>query len=381
MTILKGMAWDHSRGYDPMVATANEFKKKNSDYEIIWEKRSLQAFADRPIEQMTSDYDFMVIDHPHVGEASRKGLLLELNHYEKYQKNLDILSKQSVGLSHKSYEFSNNQYALAIDSAAPVSAYREDLIDKIPRTYEDVIRLAEVKKVMWPIKPVDAVSSFNSIAANIGNPIDEINKKFLDKGIAVSILKMMKRLSALIPLECLKMNPIETLEYMSTNNDIAYCPLLYGYSNYSRKGFRDSIIKFTNMPSFNQDENNCSGSQIGGTGIAISKQSKNIDIALEYAFWIASEECQRNTYYFSGGQPGNLEAWRDESINLDSNSFFKGTLETLDRAWLRPRYDGYMYFQDIAGTIINKYLSSDTSVESVIEELNIEFDKSFYVNK
>ena len=381
MFILKGMAWDHPRGYDPMVATANEFKKKYPDYEIIWEKRSLQAFADRPIEQMAFDYDFMVIDHPHVGEASRKGLLLELNYFEKYQKNLDILSKQSVGLSHKSYEFNNNQYALAIDAAALVSAYREDLIDEIPRTYEDVIRLAENKKVMWPIKPVDSISSFNSIAANIGNPINEIDKKFIDKGIAVSILKMMKKLSELVPLECLKMNPIDTLEYMFTNNDIAYCPLLYGYSNYSRNGFRDSIVKFTNIPSFNQNENNCSGSQIGGTGIAISKQSKNIDIALEYAFWIASEECQRSTYYFSGGQPGNLEAWKDESINLDSNSFFKGTLETLDRAWLRPRYDGYMYYQDNAGTIINKYLSSDTSVESVIEKLNIEFDKSFYVNK
>ena len=381
MTILKGMAWDHSRGYDPMVATANEFKKKNSDYEIIWEKRSLQAFADRPIEQMTSDYDFMVIDHPHVGEASRKGLLLELNHYEKYQKNLDILSKQSVGLSHKSYEFSNNQYALAIDSAAPVSAYREDLIDKIPRTYEDVIRLAEVKKVMWPIKPVDAVSSFNSIAANIGNPIDEINKKFLDKGIAVSILKMMKRLSKLVPLDCLKMNPIETLEYMSTNNNIVYCPLLYGYSNYSRKGFRDSVVKFTNTPSFNQDENNCSGSQIGGTGIAISKQTKNKDIALKYSFWIASAECQRSLYYFSGGQPGNLDAWQDKSVNLDSDDFFKGTLETLNKSWLRPRYDGYMYYQDLAGTIINKYLSSDTSAESVIDELKVEFEKSFYVNR
>ena len=330
---------------------------------------------------MAFDYDFMIIDHPHVGEASRKGLLLELNHYEEYQKNLDILSTQGLGLSHKSYEFNNNQYALAIDAAAPVSAYREDLIDEIPITYEDVIRLAENKKVMWPIKPVDAVSSFNSIAANIGNPINETDKKFVDRGIAISILKMMKKLSKLVPLECFTMNPIDTLEYMSTNNDISYCPLLYGYSNYSRNGFRDSIVKFTNRPSFNQDENNCSGSQIGGTGIAISKQSKNIDIALEYAFWIASEECQKSTYYFSGGQPGNLEAWKDESINLDSNSFFKDTLETLDRAWLRPRYDGYMYFQDIAGTIINKYLSSDTSVESVIEELNIEFDKSFYANK
>ena len=342
MPILKGMAWDHSRGFDPMVATANEFKKKYPDYEIVWEKRSLQAFADRPIEQMAFDYDFMVIDHPHVGEAARKGLLLELNNYEKYQKDLEILSKQSVGQSHKSYEFNNNQYALAIDAATPVSAYREDLIDEIPRTYEDVIRLAEDKKVMWPIKPVDAISSFNTIAANIGSPINEKEKKFLDKNIAIAILKMMKKLSELVPLDCLKMNPIEVLEYMSTNNEIAYCPLLYGYSNYSRKGFRNSIVKFTNTPSFNQEKNNCSGSQIGGTGIAISKQTTNIDIALEYSFWIASAECQRSLYYYSGGQPGNLEAWQDESINLDSDDFFKGTLETLNTSWLRPRYDGYM---------------------------------------
>jgi multiple sugar transport system substrate-binding protein len=375
------MAWDHPRGYDPMTATANEFMKKNPDCEIIWEKRSLQAFADRPIEQMAFEYDLMVIDHPHVGEASRKGLLLEFNKYKEYQSDLDILSKQSVGQSHKSYEFNNNQYALAIDAATPVSAYREDLIDKIPRTYEDVIRLAENKKVMWPIKPVDSVSSFNTIAANIGSPLNEKDKKFIDKSIGISILKMMKRLSKLVPLDCLKMNPIETLEYMSTNNNILYCPLLYGYSNYSRKGFRDSVVKFTNTPSFNQDENNCSGSQIGGTGIAISKQTKNKDIALKYSFWIASAECQRSLYYFSGGQPGNLDAWQDKSVNLDSDDFFKGTLETLNKSWLRPRYDGYMYYQDLAGTIINKYLSSDTSAESVIDELKVEFEKSFYVNR
>ena len=381
MVTLKGMAWDHPRGYDPMTATANEFMKKNPDCEIIWEKRSLQAFADRPIEQMAFEYDLMVIDHPHVGEASRKGLLLEFNKYKEYQTDLDILSKQSVGQSHKSYEFNNNQYALAIDAATPVSAYREDLIDKIPRTYEDVIRLAENKKVMWPIKPVDSVSSFNTIAANIGSPLNEKDKKFIDKSIGISILKMMKRLSKLVPLDCLKMNPIETLEYMSTNNNILYCPLLYGYSNYSRKGFRDSVVKFTNTPSFNQDENNCSGSQIGGTGIAISKQTKNKDIALKYSFWIASAECQRSLYYFSGGQPGNLDAWQDKSVNLDSDDFFKGTLETLNKSWLRPRYDGYMYYQDLAGTIINKYLSSDTSAESVIDELKVEFEKSFYVNR
>ena len=30
------------------------------------DKRPLQAFADRPIEEMTDDYDLIVIDYPHV---------------------------------------------------------------------------------------------------------------------------------------------------------------------------------------------------------------------------------------------------------------------------------------------------------------------------
>ena len=146
MPILKGMSWDHPRGFDPMVATAEEFTKKHPDYEIVWEKRSLQAFADRPIEQMAFDYDLMIIDHPHVGEASRKGLLIELDNHDQYKKNLEILTKQSVGVSHKSYEFNNHQFALAVDAATPVSAYRSDLIDKIPNTYEEVLSLAEKKK-------------------------------------------------------------------------------------------------------------------------------------------------------------------------------------------------------------------------------------------
>ena len=75
MKVLKGMTWDHSRGYDPMVATAEKYIQDKVDIKIMWEKRSLQAFADRPIELMAFDYDLMVIDHPHVGEASRKDLI------------------------------------------------------------------------------------------------------------------------------------------------------------------------------------------------------------------------------------------------------------------------------------------------------------------
>ena len=104
----------------------------------------------------------------------------------------------------------------------------------------------------------------------------------------------MKKLADLVPRECLSMNPIETLDYMSTNDDILYCPLLYGYSNYSRLNFRESLIHFTDIPSFNGKENNYSGSQLGGTGLAISKSTKHLKTALKYSFWVASANCQKN---------------------------------------------------------------------------------------
>ena len=170
MVQLKGISWDHPRGYDPMVATAKAFKDKYPEIEIIWEKRPLQAFADRPIEEMAYQYDLMVIDHPHVGEASRKNLLLEFDSLSEFKNELSNLSDNSVGLSHQSYNFNNHQYALAIDAASPVAAYVNNKIETIPNNYEDVISLAEKSLVIWPLKPVDCISCFNTIAANINNP-------------------------------------------------------------------------------------------------------------------------------------------------------------------------------------------------------------------
>ena len=380
MIELKGMSWDHPRGFDPMVKTASEFKIKYPDVNINWEKRSLQAFADRPIEEMAFDYDLIVMDHPHVGEASRKNLILELNSYEKFTDQLSQLEKNSVGQSHESYNFNNNQYALAIDAAAPVSAYRKDLIENPPCTFEETIKLAELSKVIWPIKPVDSISCFNSIAANLGQPINNIHTKFTDKNLAKNILSMMKDLAKLVPEKCLSMNPINVLDIMSETNDFSFCPMLYGYSNYSRKNFRQYVVNFGNMISFNNDKNDCKGSQIGGTGLAISKSSKNIEMALEYSFWVASEVCQKDIFYKSGGQPGHLKAWQYEDINKDCANFFTNTLKTLEKSWLRPRYDGYMYYQDKGGTLINKFLKNEISLDKTIENLFIEFERSFSVN-
>ena len=375
MIELKGMTWDHSRGYDPMIATSKIFAEKhNNEISIHWDKRSLQAFADRPIEQMVEEYDLMVIDYPHVGEVSAKGLL-QMFDVDGYQHKLNLLDKQSVGLSHQSYNIDGHQWALAIDAATQVCCFRQDLISSLPNSWNDLIDLAKENRVIWPLKPVHAISSFYSIYNNIAEEFNPNDKNYIQKELGVQTLLMMKQISKYLLDECFTMDPIKTAEILSETEDFFYSPYTYGFSNYSRKAYRKNIISYGNV--IDLSNKGPSGTHLGGTGIAISKKSKHKDLALEYSFWIAGSDCQQTTFYTSGGQPGNSDAWENYNINLETNNFFKNTRSTLDKAWVRPRHNGYMKFQDESGNIINEYLQSNMSEAKVIDKLTSKYAESF----
>jgi multiple sugar transport system substrate-binding protein len=375
MITLKGMTWDHPRGYDPMIATSNEFSKKNSGkVEVQWNKRSLQAFADRPIQDMTNEFDLIVIDYPHVGEVAAKGLLAQLD-APHYDKQLINLRNETVGLSCDSYKINHHQWALPIDAATQVAVRRHDLIEKLPVNWNDLIELSRNKKVMWPLKPVHAISSFYSIYNNIGKSFDPLNKNFVEKEQGVKTLEMMRVVSNFLSKECLSMDPILVAEEMSQSDNIYYCPYLYGFSNYSREGFRKNILSYVDvMDLFGKGP---AGTHLGGTGIAVSNHTHNKDYAIEYAYWIASSECQKNIFYSSGGQPGNSIAWEDQRINKETNNFFRNTRDTLEKSWVRPRHNGYMNFQDEAGNIINEFLYKYIDEIKVYEKLKLEYKKSF----
>ena len=60
--VLKGMTWGHSRGITPLLAFSQRFTELYPNVEIIWEKRSLQQFADFPIEKLAEQYDLLIVD-------------------------------------------------------------------------------------------------------------------------------------------------------------------------------------------------------------------------------------------------------------------------------------------------------------------------------
>jgi len=75
MTRLKGITWDHPRGYAPLHACAQW------EYVVVdWEVRSLKDSGDASLAQLAAQYDLLIFDHPHCGEAAQ-GALLPMDAY------------------------------------------------------------------------------------------------------------------------------------------------------------------------------------------------------------------------------------------------------------------------------------------------------------
>ena len=363
---LRGMTWDHSRGFDPMVATSEAYAADHPGVTISWEKRSLQAFADRPIEEMADSYDLMVIDHPHVGEVARGGLLLPLDGLGR-DDELATLAAQSVGVSHASYRFDDRQWALAIDAATPVACYRADRMEAPPTRWSEVLELARSGQVAFALIPINALMTFFGMAVNRGHAVAE-DGVLCTREAATDVLETMREIVALMDPRCLTLDPIGIYEWMGRQASApSYSPFGYGYTNYSRDGYCRFPLVFADAPALGRS--GPSGTVIGGTGIAVSAASANRDIAVDYAFWIAGAECQKGLFFDSGGQPANAVAWDDDACNAAARDFFRNTRRTLETAWLRPRHDGYMAFQDEGGEIVHACLRGEASVGDTVERL------------
>ncbi|MCC6578896.1 MAG: extracellular solute-binding protein [Phycisphaeraceae bacterium] len=369
MIELQGITWDHPRGRDPVIAAAAAYAREHADVQVTWRTRSLQAFADHSIEELAREFDLLVIDHPHMGLAARSGCLAALDTMGR-DTELRELAKHSLGGSHESYVYAGRQWSLAIDAAAQVACYRPDLLDDVPTTWPQVMELAQAGRVLWPHKPVDALMTFFTLCAQRGTPCrNDGRRPLIDSDHARPVLEMMLELAHLVPRPCLNMNPPQIYDLMSQDDRYAYCPLGYGYTNYSREGFRPRRLQFADIPG-------TIGSTLGGAGIAVSTYSNHLPQAVDFAFRLAAPACQCGVYCDTGGQPAHADAWIDNGCNAQMLDFFRRTRATMDHAYIRPRYDGYLDFQDRGGNIIHACLAGEQPIHETLDQLEQAYDQS-----
>ena len=379
MIELRGSTWEHPRGWGGVRATATAFSRERPDVRVSWDVRTLQAFADHPVEELAAAYDLIVLDHPSIGAAVEAGALSPLDEHVDAS-FLHEQASSSVGRSHESYGWDGHPWALAIDAAAQVAAFRPDLlaraeVDVVPRTWEDVIAASAALRahglaVAIPAIPIDAICAFLGTCRSSGMDPFLTEERVVSRDVGRAALQVLRDVVVRSHPASLTSNPPAILDRMANGDEIGYVPLAFGYANFGRAGFAAHALRYAAGPVGAAE---VPSGTLGGAGLAVSASSANMEAACAYAAFTAAPEVQRTVYVEGGGQPAHRSAWTDPAVNGSAGGFFADTLDALDAAYLRPRDDGFLDFQEEAGDVVHRFLRDGGDADAVLEALDASY--------
>ena len=362
MTQLRGMTWDHPRGFAPLEAASAQYAAERG-VSITWDRRSLQAFADASIEGLAAEYDFIVLDHPHVGLIAETGSLLPLDMPADG-------AAGSLGGSLESYVWNGTLWAYPVDAACQMAVRRPDLPGAAQPDWETALGAEPSDfSIVTPLLPVDAFDMMMTLVAGRGEEdLPVSGDAFVTDENGLLALAVLKALYKLGPSEAVRWNPIHVLEAMSTTDEFAYSPCLFGYINYARPGFRPHLLDYADLPSF-RGMNRRRGI-LGGAGLGVSSQTAEPDAARAFAAWIASEPVQSTVYVENDGQPAHRATWDALARDPRYAGFLTGGRATIDDAWTRPRDIWFLGFVDEVCEIFPDFFLKDRDEETFLAELN-----------
>ena len=355
----KALTWDHPRGYHALRDAAAEVAP-GQGLSIHWDKHPLEGFESHPIADLCANYDLVVLDHPHIGEAVEAGCLIPLEDVLGADE-LKALGDATIGPCLSSYRYAEKHWALPLDAATQVMAYRPDRSSGVHR-WDEVVVEARKGGVALSLAGPHAALSFLSICAAFGEPPAVRDPKVLvSEALGEEVFHVLASIYAHAEKSVLALNPIGILAHMATHDDVRLVPLVYGYVNYTRQG-----LKFADAPTGYAGI----GSTLGGTGIGISTRCQVTPELLTHLRWLLGETAQRGFIPAHDGQPSRRSAWHDPAVNAAWGGFYSATAQTLESAYVRPRYSGYIAWQSAASAYLRQALIDGLDGAEVTRTLN-----------
>jgi multiple sugar transport system substrate-binding protein len=376
-----GLTWDHPRGYSALAAAAARIDMNRDGFALSWHKQPLEGFEAHPIADLCARYDLVVLDHPHVGEAVAAKCLRPLEALFSADE-ISALETDTIGPCLSSYKYEGQHWALPLDAATQVMAYRADLIDgEVPVTWDQVIALSERTPVALSLAGPHAALSFQSIATALGEPPAQRSPElFVSQETGAAVLEIMARLASRSPASVWSLNPIGILGHMAQSRAVALCPLIYGYVNYASPAQPDMApISFANAP--RKVAGGRPGSTLGGTGIGISTRCKPSEELLNHLRWLLSEGAQSVFIPSHDGQPSRRSSWHNAAVNERWNNFYERTAETLERAYVRPRFNGAIAFQTRCSQLIRDGLAERRPHRAVLDDIQSAYSQALVASR
>ncbi|GGF35686.1 membrane protein [Microbacterium sorbitolivorans] len=352
MTDYVGLTWDHPRGRDALERASGDLGGGDT---IRWEAQPLEGFESAPIDELCARYDLVVLDHPHLGDALEAGCIRALD--EVFEPD-DIAAWRTgaVGQAIASYTMDGRLWALPLDAATQVSARRSATVPDAPTGWDEL-----PERTALSLAGPHAFLTLCSVALSFGG--DPFGGGSFGRDTGLAALGILQRIAERAPAGSETLNPIGLLDRMRDAGDIDYIPLVFGYVNYS-----SASIRFGAPPAGVRG-----GSVLGGTGIALSSRAEVTPALAGHLRWLLSPEAQAGFIPGNAGQPGLRSAWRDPAVDEAAHGFYSATLDTIEGAWIRPRFAGYVPFQQEASRIVREALAGSRPHAAALDDIDARY--------
>lgn len=358
---LRGLTWDHPRGYRPLQA----FAAHHPEPAVGWDRQSLAEFEAKPIADLARRYDLMIIDHPGLGAALSSHALQPLDQLIP----ADLLADwqaSSVGPTWASYTVSGRPWAIPIDAATQVAVFRPDRLAAAPRDWAEVPALARRHRTTLCLGGPHAFLTLLAMCASAG-PAG--SGELLRPHQAARALGILRTVWAVADQETSQGDPIAVHEALASDDGPEYCPLAYGYASYARPArpgrhalaWADALTFGSPRP----------GSVLGGTGLAVSapRRPDRAEV-LQFLTAFLAPDVQAGLVPAAGGQPAHAAAWASAAVDQAWGRYYSRTRRSLDAAWVRPRADGWIPLQDQAATLVRAAITGQVSAREAINVMN-----------
>jgi multiple sugar transport system substrate-binding protein len=356
---MRAIGWDHPRCVGPMRAAAEAWRARTG-VEIAWDFRPLADFNDQPLQELAPHYDLLVIDHPAVPAAVAHDALAPLDELLPAAR-VERLVADAIGPSGRSYRHRGATWALAVDAACHVGAWRPAAVEHPLATWPDVLDLAHriPGRVAMPLLPADAMCALLSVSATLGRPLA------IGDGPAMEPLALLARLAPLLHPISWTSSPPQLLARMA-DEDIACVPLTFGYL-----GLASDDLRFAPAPAAPDGRR---AGVLGGAGIAISATSREPRLAAAFAAWVCEAQAQCGIVLAHGGQPAHRAAWSAPTATPRAADFLNATRTTMEHAHVRPLHPAWPALHRDAGAHLARALRAGEPPDAIADRLQRRLD-------
>lgn len=358
MTVqLRGLTWDHPRGYRPLETF------EESGVQVVWDRQPLSGFESTPLAELAEQYDLLVVDHPGLGAAVEAGAILPVEDVFA-ARDLKVWRSRAVEPTWDSYRVHGYGWAIPIDAATQTCLYRPDRLSTPPATWSDVLGLPGV---------VLCVAGPHAGLMLLGLAGDRSGARLLDRDRAVEAIRVLRAVWQRSDRTVAELDPIGMHELLAESNELVCCPLVYSYAYYGAVGEDRQPLAWSAAPRL-RPADRLANSTLGGTGLAVTPRAYRQVLAVtKYVRGLLDVGTQLDVVSTVGGQSASAAVWASDVVDKAWNGHYSATVGTLTTSYIRPRFDGWIAFQDELSERVRELLDDAQDPGAAVDRIEDDY--------